>query len=135
MKRFSIILFVVFVAFAWSCNRSQNTQNTSNPTNFHGTYIGILPCADCEGIETEIILHKDNTYVKKTKYLGKGDHQKTEVTGTYKWSQSGNGIILEGITDAPNKYFVDEGAIVQADMEGERITGELGMKYILRKGF
>ncbi|MDR1153485.1 MAG: copper resistance protein NlpE [Bacteroidales bacterium] len=132
MKRFFVILLVTFVAFSLGCHRSQNTQNTSVPTDFHGTYLGILPCADCEGIETEIILHKDNTYVKKTKYLGKDDNQETE-TGTYKWSNLENEIILQGITNAPNKYFVDEGAIVQADMDGERITGELSMNYILRK--
>jgi uncharacterized lipoprotein NlpE involved in copper resistance len=78
-------------------------------------------------------LHKDNTYVKKTRYLGKGDDQKMEETGTYKWNKSENEIILNGITDEPNKYFVEEGAIVQADMDGERITGELSMYCILRK--
>ncbi|MDR1173143.1 MAG: copper resistance protein NlpE [Bacteroidales bacterium] len=133
MKRFSVILFVAFVACVCSCHRSQNTPNTSNPTSFHGTYLGILPCADCSGIETEIVLHKDNTYVKKTRYLGKGDDQKMEETGTYKWNKSENEIILNGITDEPNKYFVEEGAIVQADMDGERITGELSMYCILRK--
>ncbi len=135
MKRLFVLLSITVIVFAVACNRSQNTQNASGSQQLHGTYIGILPCADCEGIETEIILKKDNTYVKKTKYLGKKDSQKSEVTGKFTWSHSGNGIILEGITGAPNKYFVTEGALVQADMDGERITGELGMKYILQKSF
>ncbi len=145
MKNILFILFVVAIAFG--CNRSQNSatstesnkesveKNAKNEFNYHGKYIGILPCADCEGIETEIELRKDNTFTKKTKYLGKPNATTTEVTGKYSWSHSGNTIVLDNITDAPNKYAVTEGAITQLDMDGSPITGELWLQYRLSKTF
>jgi copper homeostasis protein (lipoprotein) len=38
-----------------------------------GNYQGILPCADCEGIKTQILLNKDLSYVLETQYLGKDE--------------------------------------------------------------
>lgn len=31
---------------------------------------GVLPCADCEGIETSLFLEKDGTWVMNERYLG-----------------------------------------------------------------
>ncbi|MCO4292200.1 copper resistance protein NlpE [Solitalea sp. MAHUQ-68] len=47
------------------------------------TYSGVLPCADCEGIKTELELFQDNTYALKETYLGKGDGKKFISTGNY----------------------------------------------------
>lgn len=145
----SIYIILLAVIFTGGCNRSQNSsasgnhdkqkaaqsneKNAKNSFNYHGSYLGVLPCADCEGMETEITLKRDNTFVKKTKYLGKGDRQTFEEKGKYSWDNAGNMIILEGITSAPNKYYVSEGAITQLDMSGNVITGELSEKYRLKK--
>lgn len=50
-----------------------DSHNSQNSLDWQVTYKGITPCADCEGIETEVVLNKDLTYLIKTKYLGKGD--------------------------------------------------------------
>lgn len=147
MKVIFIILFSVFVIAG--CNRSQNSskpgnensrevsaskgKNAKNTFNYHGKYLGVLPCADCQGIETEIKLDRDNTFTKKVKYLGKEDHQTFEEKGNFSWDESGNIIILEGITGSPNKYYVTESAITQLDMSGNTITGSLSEKYRLSK--
>lgn len=55
-----------------SVERSDMTHNSKNPLDWNGTYRGILPCADCEGIKTEVTLHKDRTYEIARKYLGQG---------------------------------------------------------------
>jgi copper homeostasis protein (lipoprotein) len=51
-----------------------------------GIYQGILPCADCEGIKTQIVLNKDLSYVLETQYLGK-DEKIFQAKGTFKWNE------------------------------------------------
>ena len=46
-------------------------DNSYNALDWEGTYMGIVPCADCEGIEKTILLNKENTYTLTSKYLGK----------------------------------------------------------------
>lgn len=107
-------------------------HNAKNSLDILGTYKGVLPCADCEGIETEITLSKDETYTKKTKYLGK-DEKVFEELGDYTWKADGNTLSLEGIDSDPVQYFVSENSLTQLDTEGNKITGDLSEKYILKK--
>ena len=48
-----------------------------------GTNNGVTPCADCDGIETEITLNNDLKYIIKTKYLGKGDGNIFQEAGSF----------------------------------------------------
>lgn len=107
-------------------------HTAQNALDYEGKYKGVLPCADCEGIETELTLDRNGNYVLKTTYLGKSATS-FEKSGTYTWAEDGGTIILSDITDAPNRYFVGENQIFQLDMEGNRITGNLADKYILKK--
>jgi len=107
-------------------------HNSSNSLDVDGLYKGTLPCADCEGIETEIELGKDKSFVKRTIYLGK-DGRIFEEKGFYIWNSEGNTITLSGIKNAPDQYFVGENELIQLDMKGDRITGNLADKYVLRK--
>lgn len=98
-----------------------------------GTYSGVVPCADCEGIETSITLNQDRTYVVRTRYLGR-DAQVFERRGTFTWSAAGNAIQLSDVTAGPDRYLVGENVLIQLDMAGNRITGDLAAKYVLAKG-
>jgi len=151
----SWILLFCFFAVALACNNNtavkKETLDTSKSTvapadenkiptgdnartslDWAGTYKGKLPCADCEGIETELMLHSDNTYMLSTTYLGKKDATGIKSNGKWKWLDGYN-IELEGVKDGPSKYFVTEGRIIQLDKEGKRIEGALADKYVLGK--
>ncbi len=106
-------------------------HNAANALDVIGTYTGTLPCADCEGIETEIQLLDGNAYDIKMTYKGKSD-KPVEHAGAYSWNDAGNTITLDG-QEAPNKYFVGENVLFKLDMEGKRIEGNLADKYVLRK--
>jgi uncharacterized lipoprotein NlpE involved in copper resistance len=102
-----------------------------------GTYKGMLPCADCEGINTTLQLNLDSTFVLKTQYEGKANsnpdsYREQTVQGSWKWV-TGNVIELSNVKDAPNRYFVSENKVIQLDMQGNKITGNLADKYILTK--
>jgi uncharacterized lipoprotein NlpE involved in copper resistance len=107
-------------------------HNSANSLDIAGTYTGTLPCADCEGIKTEITLDADSSYTKRIKYIGRSNRF-YEYKGSFVWNSKGNKITLSGIKDSPNQYFVGENSLTQLDMTGKRITGEMADKYILHK--
>lgn len=108
-------------------------HNSNNSLDWQGTYKGTTPCADCEGIATEMTLNNDLTFVLKTKYLGKGDGKVFEEKGTFAWDKSGSTITLNNLKGKPNQYKVGENRLIQLDMKGKIITGALAEKYVLTK--
>lgn len=111
---------------------ADTVHTTRNSVDYAGTYKGVIPCADCEGIEVELTINMDSSYTHSMKYLGKGDEKPVIKAGKYVWIDGGT-IQLEGITDGPSKYKVGEGRIWQLDMQGNKIEGDLADKYILTK--
>jgi uncharacterized lipoprotein NlpE involved in copper resistance len=109
------------------------SDNSQNSLDWQGTYKGVTPCADCEGIETELVLNKDLTYAIKTKYLGKGDGKVFEEKGSFVWDKTGGIISLEGLKGSPSQYKVGENKLIQLDMEGKIISGDLAEMFVLKK--
>jgi uncharacterized lipoprotein NlpE involved in copper resistance len=108
-------------------------DNSRTSLDWPGTYKGIVPCADCEGIETTITIGMDSSYTLTTSYLGKKDAKPFEKKGTFIWDAYGGTILLDGITNAPDKYKVGENVLIQLDMNGNVITGNIADKYRLQK--
>lgn len=96
-----------------------------------GSYEGILPCADCDGIQFEITLNADKTYELKQTYLGK----KETLTDTFKgnYSLQDNLVKLDGLKDMSSTFKVEINQLRYLNMEGNEVTGELADKYILKK--
>lgn len=107
-----------------------DTHNSRNSLDYQGTYEGVLPCADCEGIKTEVVLKKD-TYTLSREYLGKKS-EPFKSEGSYKWDSTGSIITLENET-VPNKYKVGENVLIHLDSAGNQITGDLAENYKLKK--
>lgn len=157
MKKQILVLVLTSVAL-WSCNSETKTvtvhidtvssiesdtmhedstlladdHNAQNSLDWAGSYKGTTPCADCEGIETEITLSDDATYTIKAKYLGK-DSKVFQENGSFSWDKTGSIIVLNDVKDRPSKFFVGENTLTQLDVEGKKITGALADKYVLRK--
>jgi uncharacterized lipoprotein NlpE involved in copper resistance len=108
-------------------------DNSETSLDWEGVYKGITPCANCEGIDTELILGKDKTFVLKTKYIGKGTQKINVEQGSFSWDKSGSVITLNGLDHKPNKFKVGENHLVQMDMSGNIVEGDLASKYILQK--
>lgn len=109
-------------------------HNSRNSLDWIGTYRGILPCADCEGIRTEIRLSANLTYEISTQYLGKSKELLTN-SGNFNWDEGGNTIRLgsekEGL--AGRHYQVGENRLFHLDDSGNRIAGGFPEKYELNK--
>ena len=147
----TIIIYCALVLLTFGCAKKLKTNTTDKPVveknfkemnskdnastslDYFGTYYGVLPCADCGGVETTLQLTADKKYVLTTKYLGKENATPAEKKGTYAWNKEGNTVILSGIKNAPSKYFVGENYVMQLDMKGQEIKGDFADKYILQK--
>lgn len=54
---------------------------------------GVLPCADCEGIETSLFLEKDGTWVMNERYLGAREEPSSFASyGT--WARTADKLVL-----------------------------------------
>ena len=117
-----IFLSIAIMTMA-SCSQSQK---------YAGSYAGTLPCADCEGIQINLTLKADNTYDKTVVYLGKGNGDGINTTGTYSVDKQGV-ITLDGVSNESGKYKIGKNSITQLDMNGEPVTGPLSERYVLHK--
>lgn len=107
-------------------------HTSQNSLNYVGAHSGVLPCADCEGIRTEITLNQNEIYTKRITYLGKADNNFFEEKGNYTWNTAGRQITLEG-QGIPNQYLVGENTLTQLDTKGRKIEGNLAALYMLKK--
>jgi uncharacterized lipoprotein NlpE involved in copper resistance len=99
------------------------------------SYSGIVPCADCEGIETSVTLKSDSSYVLHLLYIGRKSKGpgSNEFSEEGKWMKHGPDMIhLTGVKDGPSMYIRTDSSLIQLDMKGERITGKLAAKYELK---
>ena len=146
MKTITAYLVTTFLVFT-SCNFSKNKKddaqkemepqnqriyqdNSRNALDWSDTYRGILPCADCEGIATEITLNQDLSYSKKVRYIGKSD-EIIKSDGTFSWDETGNNIVLNGVDG--EHYKVGEIALMVLDQDGKLKTSSLSEHYKLVK--
>jgi copper homeostasis protein (lipoprotein) len=105
---------------------------SANSLDWHGRYVGVVPCADCPGIETVITLNQDYTYQLRTRYLDRDDRI-FERRGNFVWEENGNVIVIQDFPEGSDRYHVGENVLFQLDKQGKRITGELAENYILHK--
>lgn len=143
MKRITFICMLLLTGIAFlQCNTrspatntktttTDNAHNSQNSLDWDGIYRGVLPCADCAGIQTTLYLNKDLSFLKKTKYLGKPDPA-FELSGKFTWNTAGNTITLNDAGQAIS-YLVGENTLTQLDRSGSKITGNLASNYMLSK--
>lgn len=109
-----------------------DAHNSQNSLDWNGVYRGLVPCADCEGIETRITLKSDGTFMRSLKYLGKEQNSFFDQ-GNFTWDASGSKITLSGENEETQMYQVGENVLFHLDKEGNRITGDLSENYKLAK--
>lgn len=141
------LLLILLGVFVLSCGNQKVRNNSDSEEgnrmvpdmhtsqialDFVGIYKGTVPCADCEGIETIIELKVDETFEIQFVYLGKSE-EVFSYSGHYHWNDDGRSIHLHGNQNGPSYYFVGENQLIQLDMEGSRIAGDLAEKYVLKK--
>ncbi|MHA7816940.1 MAG: copper resistance protein NlpE N-terminal domain-containing protein [Pseudohaliea sp.] len=106
-------------------------HNSRLSLDWDGTYRGILPCADCPGIETVITLTADGTYLRAVRFLEREDGYRRDQ-GEFEWNAAGSAVTL-GDGEGSQRYQVGEDRLFFLDRRGQRIAGELAENYVLVK--
>jgi len=122
MKKISLILLIAVISLAavisFGCGSS----------GLNGTYEGILPCADCPGLETIITFNPDGTYHMEETYI-ESDVDTIITDGT--WTLEG-----EIITCAAGDYEFEYKLISEKEIkwapDSEEIT-ETDLNWSLLK--
>jgi heat shock protein HslJ len=132
-------IVVIVALLAGGCTTPAGSPGSANPGPAHnarnaldwaGTYRGVLPCADCKGIETVVVLTEEETYSAHSKYLGKTD-EVFSAHGRFEWNGAANTVTLPG--PQPVRYLVGENRLIRLAGDGSRITGPLAETYVLTK--
>ncbi len=135
------ILAVSFLALALvSCGNSQKQAETqvaatgqqTAVADYCGTYQGVLPCADCEGIKTTLVIRNDCTYDLKSEYLGK-DEGVFETSGVYNMKQSDLIELVTPSSGAKTYYKISKNTLLRTDSIGQNYLGDTAEYYKLTK--
>ena len=79
-----VLAALIAIAALAGCAGQGGSPSSSESSNLLGSYTGILPCADCAGIRTNLVLYADRYELKET-YIGTRDGDRTvEKTGGVK---------------------------------------------------
>ena len=106
-------------------------HNAQTSLDWSGQYQGVLPCADCSGIKTELTLHQDKTYELAEQYIDKA--QASAIQGSFSFDESGTLITLDHNANG-RKFFVGENFIESRNIQtGEKIEGPNTAHYKLSK--
>ncbi len=108
-------------------------HHAQNSLDWPGIYYGFLPCDDCHGIKTTLALNKNNSYLLITQYVGKSEKEITEKGKFTSGNKINTLVLTPRNSSAPRQYLVDENRLIQLDDNGNRISGKLAERYILRK--
>ena len=134
MKKLAFISSIICLLLS-ACNSTGITShNSQDSLDWEGSYSGVIPCANCPGIETSITLNADETYYMSWKYIEK-ENIATQNSGTFRWNADGNTITLGNMDKDkyPVQYKVGENQLIQLDISGNITTGNLAQNYILTK--
>lgn len=85
------------------------------------SYQGILPCADCEGIETSLFLSKEGNWVMNQRYLGR----KTTFARYGTWARTAEKLTLTESDGTKHYFLAKDDSIEMLNTEGQLIRSSL----------
>ncbi|MDR9364343.1 MAG: copper resistance protein NlpE N-terminal domain-containing protein [Balneolaceae bacterium] len=139
----SFLPVYLILLFLISCNQQENQKNNepSERTksisstddidlNLPAMYTGTLPCADCPGINYQLIL-EDDGFTELSQYRDRSP-EKFEETGS--WSANKDTLTLVGQEDLILKRFLfHKDSLTLLDRNKQKITGDLADIYVLER--
>ena len=102
------------------------------------SFAGVLPCADCAGIEHHLDLFPDSSYFLRTRYLGveKGARSVFDEVGTWALVADAARLELHGGDEYPGMFRVlGPSTLRKLDREGGDIVSELSYELLRQEAF
>lgn len=110
-------------------------QDPYTSVDWEGSYSGVLPCADCRGVETTVEISKDNTFDLKQAKLSFDGAVKGEVyetSGNFSWIEDKTVISLKG-RDSILQFKVGHLFLMPLDRHGNELEEVRGNNFRLLK--
>ena len=107
-----------------------DSHTAENALDWPGRYAGLLPCADCEGIQTQLTLNADKTYVLEEHYVknGRALHP-SKATGRFQFDAKKPSLIRLENTSPTRVYFIGEGYAQARDAQSrDKISSQLNYR-------
>ncbi|WP_166637866.1 copper resistance protein NlpE [Sphingobacterium paludis] len=111
-------------------DNESTTDVAVNPTDFEGSYEGTIPCEDCQGIRTKIVINNNETFQISSEHLG--TDKKLNDNGRFKVLENGSILHLRG-KDTDLKLKIAKDKLLHLDNKGEVIEGEAANKFVYNK--
>lgn len=96
-------------------------------------YSGMLPCIDCDSIQTVVALKADSTFEKRITYMGVKDSTVSVAPQKGRWAMIADTLQLLQTT-APNRFIRRDSVLLQLDLMGlpmlDKRGDTLGLKRI-----
>ncbi|EBX9988888.1 copper homeostasis/adhesion lipoprotein NlpE [Salmonella enterica subsp. enterica serovar Enteritidis] len=90
---------------------------------------GVLPCADCEGIETSLFLEKDGTWVMNERYQGVREEPSSFASyGT--WARTADKLVLTDSNGEKSYYRAKGNELEMLDREGNPVASQLNYTLV-----
>jgi len=124
----SAFMFLIIIGCSSAPETIPDTKQTTFLTN--GIWLGMLPCADCEGIDYQLNLKNDFTFKQKSAYKGKSEELFIDEGN---WSFVSDSIISVDGSDDRKLFLVTGKDLILLDQDGNRIESDFEEKYHLHK--
>jgi uncharacterized lipoprotein NlpE involved in copper resistance len=109
---------------------TQNLPANANDLTWVGDYKGVLPCADCEGIETELELKANNTYELSEEYLGR-QRDEFKSKGSFSFDPDQSNVITLDEAGQKRKFWIGENFVELRDLQtGKALETKLNYKLM-----
>ena len=108
-------------------------HHAQNSLDWAGVYEGLLPCADCEGIQTKLTLNDDGAYTLEEHYV-KNNKQlnPSKISGQFSFDPQQRSLIRLDEHADKRTFFVGENFVEARDITtGAKLSEKLD--YSLRK--
>lgn len=124
------------VAAAASDESAPETLLTAPGLRLPGSFIGTLPCADCEGISHHLDLWPDRTYHMRRTWLGGDEPLARDEIGRWFADPVDGTIILHGAAEMPLFWDIEgPDEVRMRDISGNRIESSLNYSLTRAEAF
>ena len=113
-----------------SVQNHSTTATATDQLSWVGDYKGVLPCADCAGIETELELKADQSYELTEEYLGKQSGE-LKAKGHFSFDAEQKNLIRLDSQGQNRKFLLGEHFVELRDLQtGQAINSNLNYKLM-----
>ena len=111
---------------------TRRSSAASAVASWTGSYVGMLPCSDCEALKVELSLYKDATYKLQTQEVGSGKPANVR-RGSFTFNADETRITLDDSGQGRRFDILSTGHLRMLGKDGRIVTDENARGFIFRK--